>query len=221
MDPREKSKGWTKWGLPSESVQFLFVLWEEGRWEGFTFRIFKVWIAIVAWAWCPTFLSSIWGCHEGSGSVCGAQSLGMPGVDGTVVGPGSQGSLPQRGTRGLCTLHWLRPGRALETSQATATEMCPTTTPGLLMCPSCRGLPSQAFEYILYNKGIMGEDTYPYRGRVTMGGRSCVPSHLHFTLIPPPPCCHSNLTSSWCRLYPLLLPRASCHSCLCNTVCLS
>ncbi|XP_026644799.1 pro-cathepsin H isoform X2 [Microtus ochrogaster] len=27
------------------------------------------------------------------------------------------------------------------------------------------GLPSQAFEYILYNKGIMGEDTYPYRGR--------------------------------------------------------
>ncbi|MEJ1285639.1 cathepsin H [Cricetulus griseus] len=27
------------------------------------------------------------------------------------------------------------------------------------------GLPSQAFEYILYNKGIMGEDTYPYRGK--------------------------------------------------------
>uniref|UniRef100_A0A5F9DN39 Cathepsin H n=1 Tax=Oryctolagus cuniculus TaxID=9986 RepID=A0A5F9DN39_RABIT len=25
------------------------------------------------------------------------------------------------------------------------------------------GLPSQAFEYILYNKGIMGEDSYPYR----------------------------------------------------------
>uniref|UniRef100_A0A7M4FRV8 Cathepsin H n=1 Tax=Crocodylus porosus TaxID=8502 RepID=A0A7M4FRV8_CROPO len=25
------------------------------------------------------------------------------------------------------------------------------------------GLPSQAFEYILYNKGLMGEDTYPYR----------------------------------------------------------
>ncbi|DAA17595.1 pro-cathepsin H [Bos indicus x Bos taurus] len=27
------------------------------------------------------------------------------------------------------------------------------------------GLPSQAFEYIRYNKGIMGEDTYPYRGQ--------------------------------------------------------
>ncbi|XP_075391833.1 pro-cathepsin H [Tenrec ecaudatus] len=27
------------------------------------------------------------------------------------------------------------------------------------------GLPSQAFEYILYNKGIMAEDTYPYQGR--------------------------------------------------------
>uniref|UniRef100_A0A7I2YQ92 Cathepsin H n=1 Tax=Homo sapiens TaxID=9606 RepID=A0A7I2YQ92_HUMAN len=27
------------------------------------------------------------------------------------------------------------------------------------------GLPSQAFEYILYNKGIMGEDTYPYQGK--------------------------------------------------------
>ncbi|XP_045141628.1 pro-cathepsin H [Echinops telfairi] len=27
------------------------------------------------------------------------------------------------------------------------------------------GLPSQAFEYILYNKGIMAEDAYPYQGR--------------------------------------------------------
>lgn len=27
------------------------------------------------------------------------------------------------------------------------------------------GLPSQAFEYILYNKGIMGEDSYPYIGK--------------------------------------------------------
>lgn len=31
---------------------------------------------------------------------------------------------------------------------------------------SCRGLPSQAFEYILYNKGLMGEDSYPYRAKV-------------------------------------------------------
>nr|XP_013801182.1 PREDICTED: pro-cathepsin H [Apteryx mantelli mantelli] len=27
------------------------------------------------------------------------------------------------------------------------------------------GLPSQAFEYILYNRGLMGEDTYPYRAK--------------------------------------------------------
>ncbi|XP_027426675.1 pro-cathepsin H isoform X2 [Zalophus californianus] len=27
------------------------------------------------------------------------------------------------------------------------------------------GLPSQAFEYIRYNKGIMGEDSYPYKGQ--------------------------------------------------------
>nr|AEC13302.1 cathepsin H [Gallus gallus] len=27
------------------------------------------------------------------------------------------------------------------------------------------GLPSQAFEYILYNKGLMGEDAYPYRAQ--------------------------------------------------------
>ena len=38
---------------------------------------------------------------------------------------------------------------------------------GTAVCASCRGLPSQAFEYIRYNKGIMGEDTYPYRGQVT------------------------------------------------------
>lgn len=38
---------------------------------------------------------------------------------------------------------------------------------GTAVCASCRGLPSQAFEYIRYNKGIMGEDTYPYRGEVT------------------------------------------------------
>lgn len=31
---------------------------------------------------------------------------------------------------------------------------------------SRRGLPSQAFEYILYNKGLMGEDSYPYRAKV-------------------------------------------------------
>lgn len=29
-----------------------------------------------------------------------------------------------------------------------------------------RGLPSQAFEYIHYNQGIMAEDAYPYTGQV-------------------------------------------------------
>lgn len=33
----------------------------------------------------------------------------------------------------------------------------------------CRGLPSQAFEYIMYNKGLMGEDAYPYRAEVLPG----------------------------------------------------
>lgn len=40
---------------------------------------------------------------------------------------------------------------------------------------SHRGLPSQAFEYIRYNKGIMGEDTYPYKGQVTLGGTASWP----------------------------------------------
>lgn len=38
----------------------------------------------------------------------------------------------------------------------------------------CRGLPSQAFEYIMYNKGLMGEDAYPYRAEVLPGRRVCV-----------------------------------------------
>lgn len=87
------------------------------------------------------------------------------------------------------------------------------------MCPSYRGLPSQAFEYILYNKGIMGEDTYPYRGKVTVGGLSCVSSHHCY---PPPPCCHSKLASSWCLSVPSALTKdlSSC-SCLCSTISLS
>ncbi|NXI32190.1 CATH protein, partial [Sterrhoptilus dennistouni] len=38
------------------------------------------------------------------------------------------------------------------------------------------GLPSQAFEYILYNKGLMGEDSYPYRAKE---GRVLHPWSLH------------------------------------------
>lgn len=32
---------------------------------------------------------------------------------------------------------------------------------------SSRGLPSQAFEYIMYNKGLMTEQDYPYKAVVT------------------------------------------------------
>lgn len=32
---------------------------------------------------------------------------------------------------------------------------------------SSSGLPSQAFEYIMYNKGLMTEDDYPYNAIVT------------------------------------------------------
>lgn len=32
---------------------------------------------------------------------------------------------------------------------------------------SSSGLPSQAFEYIMYNKGLMTEDDYPYNAFVT------------------------------------------------------
>lgn len=31
----------------------------------------------------------------------------------------------------------------------------------------CSGLPSQAFEYIMYNKGLMTETDYPYKAYVT------------------------------------------------------
>ncbi|NWT76142.1 CATH protein, partial [Prunella himalayana] len=35
------------------------------------------------------------------------------------------------------------------------------------------GLPSQAFEYILYNRGLMGEDSYPYRAKVPSTAPPC------------------------------------------------
>ncbi|KAK2107895.1 hypothetical protein P7K49_013060 [Saguinus oedipus] len=74
-----------------------------------------------------------------------------------------------------------------ETPSATGT--CPTKTPACqgrhlaragsrLYQNNRRGLPSQAFEYILYNKGIMGEDTYPYQGKD--------PSLLHHPTFPAP-----------------------------------
>ncbi|NXG69660.1 CATH protein, partial [Baryphthengus martii] len=38
------------------------------------------------------------------------------------------------------------------------------------------GLPSQAFEYILYNQGLMGEDSYPYRAKVRPMPLGCDPA---------------------------------------------
>ena len=38
--------------------------------------------------------------------------------------------------------------------------------PPRVVLPS--GLPSQAFEYIHYNKGIEGEADYPYKGQVSL-----------------------------------------------------
>ncbi|XP_004480426.1 pro-cathepsin H [Dasypus novemcinctus] len=60
---------------------------------------------------------------------------------------------------------------ALESAIAIATgKLLPLAEQQLVDCAGnfnnhgCRGgLPSQAFEYIRYNNGIMGEDTYPYK----------------------------------------------------------
>lgn len=58
-----------------------------------------------------------------------------------------------------------QPGRGKRL--ASSSPQAPHPSVGTAVCASCRGLPSQAFEYIRYNKGIMGEDTYPYKGQVT------------------------------------------------------
>lgn len=52
--------------------------------------------------------------------------------------------------------------------------VCEARPRRIYVCPSFRGLPSQAFEYILYNKGIMGEDSYPYVGKVTEWPQLCL-----------------------------------------------
>ena len=41
-------------------------------------------------------------------------------------------------------------------------------------CVLSSGLPSQAFEYIHYNKGIEGEEDYPYKGHVSHSKRVCM-----------------------------------------------
>lgn len=105
----------------------------------------------------------------------------------------------------------------------------------------CRGLPSQAFEYIRYNKGIMAEDAYPYKAKVILGRRPlcpqpssqhvegpvrllCQPSLPHVTptcwwrLLPPPATLHRPSAESRplshahdAVLGPRTLPQVTCH----------
>ncbi|XP_011839112.1 PREDICTED: pro-cathepsin H [Mandrillus leucophaeus] len=76
--------------------------------------------------------------------------------------------------QGACSSCWtFSTTGALESAIAIATgKMLSLAEQQLVDCAQdfnnhgCQGgLPSQAFEYILYNKGIMGEDTYPYQGK--------------------------------------------------------
>lgn len=76
--------------------------------------------------------------------------LTCPGSLGHRVSPDTPHARDQPGPRG-----------------AAVRELRPAGPPATSVCASRRGLPSQAFEYIRYNKGIMGEDTYPYKGKVT------------------------------------------------------
>ncbi|KAJ8778285.1 hypothetical protein J1605_013784 [Eschrichtius robustus] len=84
-----------------------------------------------------------------------AQNFNNHGCQG--YGPDRGGPKPLLISRG----HFCRASYGLGTATASALG-------GSKIGPACgggRGLPSQAFEYIRYNKGIMGEDTYPYKGQ--------------------------------------------------------
>lgn len=70
------------------------------------------------------------------------------------------------------------------------------------VCASCRGLPSQAFEYIRYNQGIMGEDTYPYEGKVS----EATGSEHHLVLVPKGSSASTRSPDSGPPLPPLWLP---------------
>ncbi|NXM89821.1 CATH protein, partial [Oenanthe oenanthe] len=61
------------------------------------------------------------------------------------------------------------------------------------------GLPSQAFEYILYNKGLMGEDSYPYRAKVLTPSTA-----LHSLAQPGTGSCSSSLSpqNGTCKFQP-------------------
>uniref|UniRef100_A0A8C2UJF6 Cathepsin H n=1 Tax=Chinchilla lanigera TaxID=34839 RepID=A0A8C2UJF6_CHILA len=84
-------------------------------------------------------------------------------------GPGGTRSSTPHGGQGLSSSLF----GALESAVAIASgKMLSLAEQQLVDCAQgfnnhgCEGgLPSQAFEYILYNKGIMGEDTYPYKGK--------------------------------------------------------
>ena len=68
------------------------------------------------------------------------------------------------------------------------------------LCAPRRGLPSQAFEYIRYNKGIMEEDSYPYEGKVTPTSRAC-PASDHAPSLPAhlPVQGHASTAPAWSR----------------------
>lgn len=92
-----------------------------------------------------------------------------PGLLSAVLGPGRRGgSASPSQTLESCSAPvpqpWSRP-LALRVSPPGPVQV------GVSACSSCRGLPSQAFEYIRYNKGIMGEDSYPYKGQVILHSR--------------------------------------------------
>lgn len=87
--------------------------------------------------------------------------------------------------------------------------LLPSELTCVLTVLSCRGLPSQAFEYILYNKGLMGEDTYPYRAEVFLVQLKRIPAAAERALTPIPFCLHRMAPASSSQRRPLHLSRMS------------
>lgn len=115
-----------------------------------------------------------------------AQNFNNHGCKGYVPsGPEAPSTTASTGPRMCQALPWVggghlmvpqpQLGRAVIHKMPSAMGTQPTCSAGQAapVHASCRGLPSQAFEYIRYNKGIMGEATYPYEGKVI--GRDQLP----------------------------------------------